>query len=210
MSVPASMTKKQRHSKEDRALELYETPPEATRALLKHERLPYTIWEASCGRGAIVRVLREAGHEVLATDWRDYHWDGQDAAHFNFMHQTELPMQGIDAIVQNPPFSRAAEFTKKSIELCPLVYMLLPLRFLEAGNEKTEAGRARLFCLDQGYLARVLVFKNRLPMLHRDGWEGPKATSTMAYAWFCFNWWHRGPAVIHRISWERIESEPNP
>lgn len=198
------MSSKQRHSKEDRGLDLYQTPPEATLALLKHERLPYVIWEASCGRGAIVNVLRAAGHEVLATDWRNYHWDGQDASEFNFMHQTALPMQGIDAIIQNPPFSRAAEFTRKSIELCPHVYMLLPLRFLEAGTEKTEAGRARLFCLDSGYLARVLVFQNRLPMLHRDGWTGKKSTNTTAFAWFVFSWFHKGPAQIHRISWEKV------
>lgn len=203
MTVPDAMTSRQRHSKAERGLELYETPREATLALLQHERLPYTIWEASCGRGAIVDVLRGAGHEVLATDWRDYHWEGQDAAYFDFLHQAQLPMQGIDAIVQNPPFSRAAEFTKKAIELCPLVYMLLPLRFLEGGNEKTEAGRARLFCLDSGYLARVLVFKNRLPMMHRDGWGGPKSTNTAAFGWFCFSWFHRGPATIYRISWER-------
>lgn len=180
----------------------------ATLALLKHERLPMTIWEASCGRGAIARVLRAAGHEVIATDIVDYKSEDQDACDFDFMAQTDLPIPGIDAIVQNPPFSRAAQFVKKSIELCPQVYMLLPLRFLEAGNTKTEDGRARLFCLDAGYLARVLVFKNRLPLMHRDGWEGPRSTNTAAYAWFCFSWSHRGPAQIYRISWEPEDSSP--
>lgn len=202
--IPASMTKKMRHSKADRALELYETCPEATYALMKHERLPHTLWEASCGRGAIVKILRAAGHEVLATDWRDYRWEGQDASLFNFMHQTALPMHGIDAIIQNPPFSKAAEFTQKSIELCPLVYMLLPLRFLEAGNDTTEAGRARKFCLDAGHLSRVLVFTNRLPMMHRDGWSGPRATSTTAYAWYVFERDRKAPAHIYRISWEPL------
>lgn len=191
-----------RHTLAERGNDLYQTPPEATRALIAHERLPLTIWEASCGRGAIVNVLRAAGHEVLATDKHDYGWDGQDASGMDFLDQYEMPMQGVDCIVQNPPFSMAALFVKRSIELCPLVYMLLPLRFLEAGNEKTEAGRARLFCLDQGHLARVLVFRERLPMMHRDGWDGPKSTSTTAFGWFCFSWAHRGPAQIYRISWQ--------
>lgn len=204
MSLPPAMTRRQRAPKKDRGHNLYETPAVATLALLRHERLPFTIWENSCGRGAISRVLRAAGHEVIATDLVDYDCPDQDASGFDFLAQTELPIAGVDAVVMNPHFDLSALFVKKSIELCPLVYALLPLRFLEAGNEKTEAGRARLFCLDRGYLARVLIFQNRLPMLHRDGWEGPKATSTMAYAWFCFSWAHRGPAQIYRISWEPV------
>ena len=34
-------------------------------------RLPRTIWEAACGHGATVRVLRDAGHRVIATDLID-------------------------------------------------------------------------------------------------------------------------------------------
>lgn len=204
MTVPPALTSRQRQSKADRGFELYETPAVATLALLKHERLPHMIWEASCGRGAIARVLRGAGHDVIATDLVDYGSADQDAANFDFLHQTDVPVQGIDGIVQNPPFSCAAQFAKKSIELCPQVYMLLPLRFLEAGNEKTEAGRARLWVLDRGYLARVLVFANRLPLMHRDGWDGPKSTNTAAYAWFVFSWYNRGAAQIHRISWEAV------
>lgn len=201
--LPSSMTSRQRAPKADRGHNLYETHPVATQALIRHERLPYSIWEASCGRGAIVRELRAAGHHVLATDLIDYDSPDQDASNLDFLQQTELPMQQTDAIVQNAPFDLAALFVKKSIELCPQVYMLLPLRFLEAGNEKTEAGRARLWVLDTGYLARVLVFKNRLPLMHRDGWEGPKSTNTAAYAWFVFSWWNKGPAQIYRISWEK-------
>lgn len=193
---------KKRHAQLVRGKDLYQTHPVAIQALINHERLPHMIWEASCGPGNIARVLRRAGHEVIATDVRNYRSPEQDAYHFDFLHQTDVPCIGIDATVQNPPFSKAALFVQKAIELCPLNYMLLPLSFLEAGNETTEAGRARLAVLDTGYLARVLVFRNRLPMMHRDGWEGPKSTSTVAYAWFVWSWYHRGPAAIHRISWE--------
>ena len=75
-------------------------------------------------------------------------------------------------IVTNPPFKLAAQFAAHALSLCPRVAMLLRLSFLEAGNEKTKAGRARLFALDSGQLARVHVFRNRLPMMHRDGWAG--------------------------------------
>jgi len=190
-----------RHTKKARGLNLYETHSVATRALMINERLPYAIWEASCGRGAIARVLRRSGHRVYASDLVDYASPDQDYSGVDFLQQESVP-DGIEAIIQNPPFDQAALFVEKAIELCPMVYMLLPLRFLESGNEKTVAGRARLKVLDTGYLARVLVFRERLPMMHRDGWEGPKSTSNVAYAWFIFSWWHRGDALVSRISWQ--------
>jgi hypothetical protein len=57
---------------------LYETPRVATEALLEVEvTLPRRIWEPAAGRGAIAKVLREHGHEVVATDLADYGEHGQ-------------------------------------------------------------------------------------------------------------------------------------
>ena len=36
-------------------------------ALIRAEPIPRTIWESACGRGAIVRVLRNARHQVIPT-----------------------------------------------------------------------------------------------------------------------------------------------
>ena len=48
--------------------DFYETPPEATRALLSAEAFDGPVWEPACGNGAIARVLAAAGHTVVATD----------------------------------------------------------------------------------------------------------------------------------------------
>jgi hypothetical protein len=72
--------------------------------------------------------------------------------------------------------------------------LLLPLTFLE--------GQRRSTILESGTLARIHVFRNRLPRMHRHGWDGPRATSTQAFAWFVWNRNHRGPAEVRRISWE--------
>jgi len=37
----------------------------------------------------------------------------------------------------------------------------------------------------------------------RAGWQGRKANSGMAFAWFVWDCVHRGPTTINRISWER-------
>jgi len=39
-------------------------------------------------------------------------------------------------------------------------------------------------------------------MMHRDGWEGPKASSNVPYAWFVFDGDHHGDATVKRISWK--------
>jgi hypothetical protein len=178
-------------------LDFYQSPPEATRALIAAERLPHGLWEPHCGHGAIAEILLDAGHAVVCTDV-EYRGYTHQCAAFDFLEAKQCPA-GVDGIVMNPPFSAAAVHVQHALRICPYVAALLRLTFLEAGNEKTESGRARLFCLDGGHLARVHVFRQRLPLMHREGWTGPRSTSTTAFAWFIFDGDHSGPATIHRI-----------
>ena len=39
-------------------------------------------------------------------------------------------------------------------------------------------------------------------MMHRDGWEGRKANSGMAFAWFVWERGYRGHPITQRISWD--------
>jgi hypothetical protein len=71
--------------------------------------------------------------------------------------------------------------------------MLLRLAFLE--------GTGRSDILDSGRLARVHVFRNRLPMMHRDGWNGPRSTSATAFAWFVWDAKLGSATTVDRISW---------
>jgi hypothetical protein len=180
----------------DRGNDLYETPECATLALLHAEKLPKRIWEPACGPGAIVSILRTHGHDVLASDLVDY---GDPTCFYrrDFLLEHKLP-NGCECILTNPPFSLAEDFVEHALELCPRVIMLLRLAFLESER--------RSCILDTGTLARVHVFRKRLPMNHRHGWEGRKASSAMAFAWFCWDRSHKGPPTLHRISW----GVPNP
>lgn len=183
----------QRHKLDDRGLDLYETPPVAVRALLRVEYVPAVIWEPACGPGSIVRTLRATGRTVIATDLARYRSTDQDSAGRDFLVQKKVP-PGVEAIVTNPPYAFAAEFVRKALALCPLVMMLLRLAFLESER--------RMDILDGGSLARVHIFRRRLPMMHRDGWEGPRASSSIAFGWFVWHHGHEGPATINRITWK--------
>jgi len=195
MSELASGSGDKRHALKVRKDDLYETCPEAIAALIKAENLPDVLWDPSCGPGAIVRALRSTRRQAYATDLVDYESPDQDNHGWDFLSERQLPL-GVQAIIQNPPYKLAAEFVRHSLDLCPKSYFLLRLAFLES------SGRSDI--LDGGMLARVLVFKNRLPLMHRDGWEGPKSTNTIAFAWYIFDRNHTGPTELHRISWEKV------
>jgi hypothetical protein len=182
----------QRHPLAERGLDCYGTPPEAVFALLKVEALPHTIWEPAAGRGNIVRVLRDRGHAVVATDIADYGFP----LHFqrDFLAEIGMPA-GCECILTNPPYQHAEKFVEHALRLCPLVIMLLRLAFLESER--------RCGILEGRGLARVHVFRKRLPMMHRDGWQGRKANSGMAFAWFVWERGHTEPTIVNRISWDR-------
>lgn len=182
----------------DRKDDCYETPVEATYALLECESLPPRIWEPACGPGAIVNVLRSAGYFVFASDLVDYGCS-ESLSGVDFL--MEYKPQDVGAIVTNPPFKNGADFVRKGLELVPLVIILQRLAFME--------GDSRSDIIDGGKLARVHVFRNRLPMMNRYGWEGPTLDKTMAaYAWFVFDANHKGPTIIDRISWLEIPKSP--
>ena len=169
----------------------YETPAVATNALMAVETLPEIIWEPACGPGAIVEVLRTMGKTVIATDLVDYGCENSIARR-DFLMEQSAP-DGCEAIVTNPPFKLASEFVRHGLLLVPKVVLLLRLAFLE--------GTGRSDVIDGGKFARVHVFRNRLPRMHRRGWEGAEATNTMAFAWFVWDRAHNGPTEMHRISW---------
>jgi hypothetical protein len=177
----------------------------ATRALLKHQELPHGLWEPHCGKGALAEILFDAGHAVYCSDIVERGYKHQRATG-NFLKSTGCP-QRVEGIVMNPPFATAALHVQHALQLCPFVVALLPLAFLEAGQIKTAAGRARLWVLDHGHLLRVLVFRERLPMMHRDGWQGKLSTSNVPYAWFVWDGDHQGDATIRRISWKEQTSQ---
>lgn len=181
-----------RHPLKDRKDDCYETPLEAVQTLLRVEGVPDVVWEPACGPGAIVRPLREAGHAVVATDLVDYGCEGSLHG-VDFLMEHRAPA-GVSTIVTNPPYKLANEFTRKGLELCDTVILLLRLAYLEG------AGRSDLI---DNHLERVWLGRERLPMMHRHGWDGPKVgNAAMPFAWFVFQRVRTSPVIqLQRMSW---------
>jgi hypothetical protein len=168
-----------RHKESERGLDLYETPAVAVETLLRVEPaiLKYkpAIWEPACGRGAISEVLKAHGLLVHSSDIRPQY---AGAHQFDFLRDP-IPEWHPDPIViiTNPPYMLAQEFVERSFDTgVDWVFMLLRLAFLESERRSP--------ILDDGRLVAVYPFKKRLPMMHRDGWTGNKASSAIPFAWF--------------------------
>jgi hypothetical protein len=169
-----------------RGFDQFDTPTCAVKALLGAEVLPTRLWEPCAGNDAIANVLRGHGHDVVTNDIAA---DGVD-----FRQHRKAP-PGVGGIVMNPPFLLATEFVAHGLELVPLVIALERIQFLE--------GDVRAALYDAGKLARVHVFRNRVPRMHRADWAGNRASPAMMLAWFVFRRDHDGSAP--RLYWVRCD-----
>lgn len=163
------------HSNADRGMDFYPTPTCAIEALIRIEsaRIPRTIWEPACGDGAIVKPLLAAGYNVIATDLLDR---GCGTGGIDYL---TAPVPSLaKGIITNPPYRIAQAFLTKAIRDVPYSAWLLRMNFVES--------LSRLPFFKTTPPARILVSSRRLPMMHRDGWTGPKSTSNQCHAWFIF------------------------
>src|ERR1700728_2762955 len=84
----------------------FQTPPSALDPLLPYLKKEWAIWEPACGRGNLVRGLKERGYEAYGTD----------IMAGNCFLKTPLP-DGCSAILSNPPFSLKHQFLARCYEL---------------------------------------------------------------------------------------------
>ena len=179
-----------RHTLAERGLDLYQTPAPATEALLRVERLPDTIWKSAAGRGGIANVLRAHGHAVICNDIADYGYP----LHFQRDFLTGRRCRRDAMHRHEPAVPRDRALHRPRAEASPLVVMLARLAFYES---------ARRTPILENAASLASTASEKLPMLHRDGWEARKAKSGMAFGWMVWSRGHTGPTKIDRIRWER-------
>jgi hypothetical protein len=199
----------------------YPTPPSAVRALLSVEQFRRKVWECAAGEGHLAEALREAGHNVIATDVVDRGYSrGFHGPHWDFLARGENE-PGAD-IITNPPFESAHAFiahalkllapelrdhlrapSRRSLAACtpPKVAMFLRLAFLE--------GRTRGAWFPSTPLARVYVMSARVNIQRGKIAEAGDRGGTMAFAWFVWQLGYRGPPILHFLDWKLTEARRN-
>lgn len=182
------------HHHADRGLDAYFSPVEAVVSLLHIEagHLPSRLWEPAAGDGAIVRPLTAAGFEVVASDIADY---GLEGCRTGVDYLSAPAQPGVEGIVTNPPYKLATKFAEKALKEVPYLALLLRTNFLES--------TARLPFFRKHEPARIWISSCRLPMMHRHGWQGPRAPSNTCYAWFIWDAWANQKRVIDWFDWKQ-------
>jgi hypothetical protein len=182
------------HTLADRALDAYFSPLEAAIGLLEVEdsHLPNCIWEPAAGDGALVRPLQATGRKVIASDISDYGLRGC-ATGIDYLSAPRQAEAG--GIVTNPPYKLAVEFALKALQEAPYLALLLRTNFLES--------TARLPFFRKRRPARIWISSRRLPMMHRHGWEGPRAPSNTCFAWFIWDAQTEQKCVVDWFDWKQ-------
>lgn len=166
--------------------EQYFTPPRVTRALLHRLDLePMLLAEPCAGAGWISNELERAGHQVLTGDIDDavdVFRPGVDL----FSRRAGIAYGQCNAIITNPPWSDAARFVRRALEITPNVAMLLRLTFLEPCDSTPKSARVDL--LEQ--LRACFV----LPRI--SFYRGARGTDSVPPAWFVWGFpWLELPAL---------------
>lgn len=141
----------------------YPTPPDVTHALMRHLNLPRStvIWEPACGDGSMSKVLEQYVDSVTSTDLRRDSGYGREETDFL---NPDVSFE-CDWIITNPPFSHAAEFIEKSLQITPNVAMLLKATFWHA--------RKRLSLFQQTLPSAILPLTWRPSFLEKERGSSP-------------------------------------
>lgn len=164
--------------------DFYATPARCTEALLAVETFPHRVWEPACGDGAISRVFAATGHDVVSTDLVDR---GYGTSRRDFLFETTL---AAPAVVTNPPFKLADEFTLHALHLgAEKVAIFQRTAWLE--------GRARHAALWRPHPpARVWQFCGRQTLWRGDDADKRDKGGAIAFAWFVWEHGHQGAPTL--------------
>lgn len=175
-------------TRQERGNDFYQTPREGIHALLCVEQFGPDVWEPSCGHGAISKPMEDAGYRLMLSDMVDRGCATRDGelqqvgsfletqtGHFNRDGGPECD------IVTNPPFGIVNDYIHHALTVHRprKMAMLLNLNAM-CGH----ANENRNFWMEAWPPARIWAFSRRLPMMHREGWEGHEGSSQMNTAWF--------------------------
>jgi len=177
----------QRNPADKDSLDLFLTPPWATRALMDKIINPYimptdqlTCWEPACGHGHMARALEPYFSLVASSDIHPY---GHGAV-VDFLTCKKGEVPEYDWIITNPPFKHAEQFVHNALEIANAgVAMLTRTVFIEGARRYKN-----LFSKTPPTI--IAPFTERVPML--QGRLEKKASSATSYSWLV---WVKNDAI---------------
>lgn len=181
----------------------YVTDPKRIDELLKVETFNGSIWECSCGNGALSKRLEQLGYEVYSSDLYNHGYGFTDV---DFL---QCEYSRCKNIITNPPYNQALEFVQKALEIIPKggkVAMFLKLQFLEGQArqklfEKHPPSNVwvctkRITCGINGDFTAKDKYGNTI----YDKQGNPKPMSgAICYAWFV--WDTNDTSDITKLGW---------
>lgn len=178
--------------------DFFQTPPEATRALLANIDIPrgVTLWESSCGLGAISKVLEaNLPNKVLSTELNK---DRYGIGGVDFFKADDYVPKEPFWIITNPSYRIADNYIRQAFKYgAETVIMLLRTAYLESAKVREDI-------LNNGHLLRVFLIKERLKMYPEEYTGDKNQTSKYTHSWFIWNKRYINPnpteIVVHRIS----------
>lgn len=164
------MSNQQVARKKKDPLDFYETPPEATHALLRVEAFLGYVLEPACGAGAIARVL---GYHSIPVMTNDIHQYGYQLDHQRDFLQHCWPVPNI---IMNPPYNQAEKFVRHALSNAHTkVASFMRIGFLESQS------RYPMFTREGLAPSRVYVFSNRMNC------DPTVKSSQVCYAWYIWD-----------------------
>ena len=178
---------------ERKALDLYQTEPWATEALLRHfPVLGMKVWEPAAGNHMMADVLREAGANIFTSDIATY--DRKHDQIVDFLNGETA--RDCDALYTNPPYGKgnrdAVRFAELALDRCVgFVALLLTAKF-DFGKT-----RVHLFRDNPRFIAKIAL-------LDRIQWFPGATSGTEDHAWYVW-----GPVPGEHYGQARLLYEGN-
>lgn len=161
-----------------RALDLYQTEPWATRAVVRHIPVQgLTLWEPAAGNHLIANTLLDEGaSRVVTSDIAVY--DRPHDLMFDFLKDPRPVQCNADGILTNPPYGKhnrdAVQFARLALARCSgWVILLLTAKF-DFGNTRFDLFRDNP------------RFHAKIALTDRLSWTLDGETGTEDHAWYAW------------------------
>lgn len=168
----------------------YFTEAWATDQVLQEWNIPPVIWECAAGGRKMADQLQAAGRTVYASDIKTY-FKKLDAKH-DFLKMDRLPIEGIGAIVTNPPYGKGLPeaFIRKALWFMDNHNVRTVAMLLKSEYSHNSAQRLDLF---GKHYACKLELTQRIRFI-----AGTTERPRQHHAWFIWDKNHTGQAY-HKI-----------